>query len=135
MITREADYAIRIVQFLADCYGEDRTATAKEISDVMSVPYRHLRLIAGKLTSAGILQSRRGSLGGYGLTRDPKDVSVLDVLSAISPRSTLLNMCMDEKTPCTREGHCKLHLELEKLQRDVDVAFSNIRFSTLKQGS
>jgi Rrf2 family protein len=134
MITREADYAIRMIQYLADHYNSSVPATAKDISEVMDIPYRHLRLIAGKLSKAGILKSSRGSSGGYWLNKEPHELSLFDVLEAMAPRSFMLNMCMDEHTPCHRASYCKVHQELENLQEDVNKSLSRIYFDKLKQG-
>ncbi|AQQ70412.1 HTH-type transcriptional repressor NsrR [Limihaloglobus sulfuriphilus] len=134
MITREADYAIRMIQYLADHYDSSVPATAKDISEVMEIPYRHLRLIAGKLSNAGILKSWRGSSGGYWLNKDPQELSLFEVLEAIAPRSFMLNMCMDKNTPCHRASYCKVHEQLENLQENVNKSLSNIYFDQLKQG-
>lgn len=53
------------------------------VSKAQSIPVNFLENILGDLRNAGIVASRRGQEGGYWLARDPKDVSVADVIRAV----------------------------------------------------
>ena len=61
-ITLEADYAIRIVQVLAQ---NQRRLDAKTISEMTGVTLRFSLKILRKLVAAGIIKSFKGTQGGY----------------------------------------------------------------------
>ena len=61
-ITREADYALRIIAMLAD---ENRQIEAKAIAEKNDIPYRFTLKILRKIVQAGIIKSYRGVNGGY----------------------------------------------------------------------
>jgi Rrf2 family transcriptional regulator, iron-sulfur cluster assembly transcription factor len=133
MITREADYAIRLVQYLADHFDTPGLNPVAEISQKMDIPYHHLRLVGTKLAAAGIITSRRGHSGGYRLNRHPSRVSLLEVIDLIDPKCLLINRCLHRDASCRREGVCKAHTCLEGLQNTLNKSLSTITFEQLKQ--
>ena len=47
------------------------------------IPRQYLEQLLGNLRRAGLVQSVRGSRGGYLLARDPATITVLDVIDAM----------------------------------------------------
>ncbi len=114
-ITRETDYAIRCILYVAS--SENGTAVVGEISKAQSVPKTFAAKIMQKLQRAGLVKSKRGVKGGYTLTRRPSDITLLDVIEAIEgPLS--LNVCVIDQNSCDRVSHCTIHPVWIKL-RDV----------------
>ncbi|MHC4887171.1 MAG: RrF2 family transcriptional regulator [Planctomycetota bacterium] len=129
LITREADYALRTILYLASVQGE--RVSAAELSERMDIPYRFLRNITRRLVKAEILFSHRGQQGGLELAREPGAISLLDVLRAVSERSCLLNACLGEEGSCSREAHCSIHSQLELLQTLLDEKLGELTFERL----
>ncbi|HOF88108.1 MAG TPA: Rrf2 family transcriptional regulator, partial [Armatimonadota bacterium] len=84
MITRETDYAIRAMLYLAHHAG-DGAISAATVAEAMDIPYRFLRRILSRLVGTNLLVSTRGKQGGLRLARDPEEVSLLDVVEAMDP--------------------------------------------------
>jgi len=76
-------YALRACGVLTAAYP-DRLVTAAEIARESKVPLRFLSKILGEMRHAGLITSRRGYCGGYVFVRDPADVTVADLMLAIS---------------------------------------------------
>ena len=74
-MTLEADYAVRIVEFLAVNPGR---ADAKTISERTSVTLRFTLKILRTLVSDGIVRSYKGAKGGYELAKPPKEILTVD---------------------------------------------------------
>ena len=72
-MTLEADYAVRIVEFLAVNPGR---ADAKTISERTSVTLRFTLKILRTLVSDGIVRSYKGAKGGYELAKPPKEITL-----------------------------------------------------------
>ena len=72
-ITLETDYAIRIVDFMAK---NDGRFDAKAISEKTYVPQTFAMKILRKLGNAGIVNSYKGTKGGYELGRSPSELSL-----------------------------------------------------------
>lgn len=53
----------------------------RDIAEAHSIPQHYLEQLLVILKKAGIVESYRGSHGGYALAKDPKQIKVVDVLS------------------------------------------------------
>lgn len=133
MITREADYSIRTILFLAACDDRRQPVSAAHLADEMDIPYRFLRKIVQELVSAGILQSERGRTGGVHLRRKPSTISLYDVVTAVDPKSLTMNRCLIKGEPCTRNGICPVHDQLCILQDQLDSSMKKITFDALAE--
>lgn len=74
-------YALRACSVLATCYPERKKAN--DIAREAKVPLRFLSQILGELRNAKLVEARRGHAGGYALGREPSDVTVAEVASAV----------------------------------------------------
>jgi len=131
MITREADYAIRVVLYLARQSDGEATVSTAELSEEMDIPYRFLRKIVRRMVDAGLVLSQRGKGGGVSLAVAPSRISLLDVLRAIDPKSVVLNACLDAPADCDRLRTCPTHAEFRKLQELLDKGLHAITFDEL----
>src|SRR5271169_3230212 len=72
----------------ADCREAPGGAVARELvqrqrpADLYGFPQEALAKILQRLARAGLLLSHHGIKGGYTLARDPRQISVLDVIKA-----------------------------------------------------
>ncbi|MCI8468911.1 MAG: Rrf2 family transcriptional regulator [Eggerthellaceae bacterium] len=74
------DYGLRAVLYLAE---QDSTCSSKDIAHDMSIPRDYLIQLAQLLRNAGIIEARPGKHGGYRLAKDPSEITLLQVISAI----------------------------------------------------
>ena len=79
-ITLEADYALRIV-YVFSC--QNVKTDAPTLSERIGVSLRFTLKILRKLLLAGIVRSYKGKSGGYMLAKEPKEISMYDVITAI----------------------------------------------------
>ena len=133
-ITREVDYALRIVGNLAK--SDSDVVPASLISEEEQIPLRFTLRILRKLNLAGITEAKRGATGGYRLCKDPKDINLYQVVTAVDG-PIVINRCLDGQSPyCTKNeceddmGHCKFHVKLGELQSAI---IKNLKDSTLSE--
>ena len=106
-ITRQADYAIRAVRYLAK-QGSNQRAATSTVAQEMKIPPSFLAKIISQLSIAGLLHTSRGARGGVTLARDAKDISLLDVVEAIDG-PILLNECVGDPADCVFSDDCLVH--------------------------
>lgn len=128
-ITRETDYAIRCVYYLAK--RPDEVTMVDEIAREMCIPKSFLAKIVQKLAKANILQSYRGVKGGFQLAMNPKDVSVYDVIYAIEG-PVAMNVCAVDKKQCSLSAKCKVHPVWVELRKEVEQRLKSKKFSQFK---
>ncbi|MBJ2121181.1 Rrf2 family transcriptional regulator [Arthrobacter sp. MSA 4-2] len=80
-VTARADYALRAVIELA-C-SEQEVLTRDALASQQHIPAKFLESILGELSRSGLLTSRRGSGGGYSLTRPASEITLADVLRSV----------------------------------------------------
>ncbi|MBW8011911.1 MAG: Rrf2 family transcriptional regulator [Chloroflexi bacterium] len=123
-ITRQADYAVRAVLYLAQIDPEKR-ATTKQIAKEQSIPASFLAKIIAQLTVAGLLATTRGVRGGVALAKDSNDISLLDVVEAIDG-PVMVNSCVNDSYDCPiedcpiRSVWCDAHAELVERLRSTN---------------
>ena len=90
-ISAKGEYAIRALLDLAVHHGEG-LVPIQEVARRQGIPQRYLEQVLLLLKRAGILESKRGSAGGYQLVRAPAGISVGEVLRAVEGRVTALEV-------------------------------------------
>src|SRR5512143_772894 len=105
-ITRQADYAVRAVLHLARMGNTERAATST-VAKEQNIPPSFLAKIISQLSIAGLLHTSRGARGGVTLAREPKDITLLEVIEAIDG-PIQLNECVGEDGVCTFDSNCPI---------------------------
>ena len=83
-ISAKDEYACAAVLELSLNYDSDAPVRVQDIADRHGIPMKFLFQIMQILKRVGIVKSRRGTEGGYVMGRAPADVTVGDVLKAVS---------------------------------------------------
>jgi Rrf2 family protein len=81
-VSAKADYAVRAMLELAEG-DEGRPVKGDVVADGQEIPVRFLENILAELRHAGLVQSRRGTDGGYWLARPADQITVADVIRAV----------------------------------------------------
>ena len=128
-ITRQADYAMRAVIYLAKI-GQDRMAATRQISDEQHNPPSFLAKIVSQLSVAGLLQTSRGARGGVSLARSADEISLLEVVEAIDG-PILLNECVADSGVCTFGETCVIRPVFCDAQSELVSKLSNTSFGEI----
>ena len=117
-ITRECDYAVRVIRAMAS----DPRLSVNEICERESITAPFAYKILKKLQKAGIVKGFRGVHGGYVLNKTPDELTLYDVYTAINPDMLIIE-CLNPGNRCVRDGAngvpCLVHKELVEIQYEV----------------
>ncbi len=105
-VTRKSDLAVRSLQALA--VSGDRMK-GPDLADAVGSTSGFVSQVVTPLVRAGWVRSDPGPTGGYSLTVDLDDVSVLAVIEAIEG-PTDSGRCVLADRACDVGGTCALHL-------------------------
>ena len=128
-ITRQADYALRAVLHLSRAGNSERAATST-IAKEQKIPPSFLAKIVSQLSIAGLLHTSRGARGGVTLARQPKDITLLEVVEAIDG-PIQLNECVANAGICTFEANCPIHSVWCEAQDDLVNRLKNTNFADM----
>ncbi len=119
LITRETDYALRILRGLID----GQRHTMKTLCETEQIPQQFAYKIIKKMALGGLVQNTRGVDGGCQLIADLKQVSLYDLI-ALLEEGPRISVCMQAGYECSwRECHgcdCRAHRKLTEIQRVLD---------------
>lgn len=115
-LSRKTDYALLIVTALAR--REGAFVSVRSLARDYLLPYRFAAQIVGLLVQGAILESREGVKGGIRLRRDPKEITVADILRA-TEGNIALTACLNAKTHffCPQKAVCGARYGMGFLQR------------------
>lgn len=128
-ITRQADYAVRAILHLAKLKTGERAATSL-IAKEQQIPPSFLAKIISQLSIAGLLQTSRGAHGGVTLARDPKDITLLEVVEAIDG-PIQLHDCVAQGGVCGFESHCPIRSVWSEAQAELIARLQRTDFAQL----
>ena len=128
-ITRQADYAVRAVLYLARANNVERSATSA-IAKEQNIPPSFLAKIISQLSIAGLLHTSRGARGGVTLARSPKEITLLEVVEAIDG-PIQLNECVQGEGICAFEDNCPIRAVWCDAQDELVTRLRKTNFAEL----
>ena len=107
MFSTKAEYGVRVMVELARRAGEDPIPLA-EIAEHDGMPLAYLEHVVARLRKSGLVDSRRGSRGGYLLARSPTEITMAEVVESLEGSIAPIE-CISEGADgsivCSRETH------------------------------
>jgi Rrf2 family protein len=105
-LTRAADYAVRVMIHLAS-QPEGAVVSKTLLAKASEAPESFLSKILQTLARSGLIQARRGVVGGFSLLPMGVQASLLDVVESIDG-PIALNVCLNSNS-CNRAADCAAH--------------------------
>jgi Rrf2 family transcriptional regulator, cysteine metabolism repressor len=109
MFSTKAEYGVRVMVELARRAGEEGgdPVSLAEIAAHDGLPLAYLEHLVARLRKAGLVDSRRGSRGGYLLARRPAEITMAEVVEALEGSIAPIE-CISESSDgsivCSRES-------------------------------
>ena len=106
MFSTKAEYGVRVMVELARRSGGDPIPLA-EIAERGGLPLAYLEHLVARLRKAGLVDSRRGSRGGYMLARPPAEITMAEVVQALEGSIApieCISQAPDGSIVCSRES-------------------------------
>ncbi|BCL38903.1 RrF2 family transcriptional regulator [Nostoc sp. MS1] len=82
-LSSKVEYALLALLELASHHGKKVPLTMSEITAKQPIPERYLEQILTNLRRAGVVQSQRGSKGGFVLVREPWQITLLEIVTLV----------------------------------------------------
>lgn len=106
-LNNTTQYAIRILSYIAK-NGNSRLYSAKELSAQLNIPYKFLTKIMTELVNSAYINSLKGRGGGYELSIEPNNISILDILKTFKDLEEE-DKCFLGIGKCDVNNKCALH--------------------------
>ena len=128
-LSKITDYGIVLLAHLAKD-DSDATHNAREVAADVDLPLPIVAKILKSLARCGILESHRGTKGGYSLARRPEAITVTDMIGALEG-PVALTECALEGDLCPHESSCAVRDPWQVINRVVEDALSRVTLADL----
>jgi Rrf2 family protein len=119
MLTQKSKYALKALTVLAKEYGQGPVLIS-DIAHREGIPHKFLELILLELKNHSLLQSKKGKGGGYFLAREPRAISVGQVVRAldgpIAPLPCVSKTAYMRCHECRDERTCGIRMVMKEVR-------------------
>jgi FeS assembly SUF system regulator len=126
------DYAIVLMSFFAA--NRQHKFSAQSLADTVKVPQPTVRKVLKLLSQGNLLTSERGAAGGYFLSRQPEQISVAEIVTAMEGPIALTE-CVSEETQCDQVSHCAIQTNWAHINNAVFHALDEVKLSHMLRPS
>ena len=130
-ISKSVEYAILSLKYISD--NNNFKVNSKTIASELNIPYDLLAKILQKLVKKEIVKSEQGKFGGYTLLVPSKDLTILQIISALDENVKLANCTFENATieDCSRVKDCCIRNPFLNLQNKINEMFQSITLQEL----
>lgn len=121
-----SEYAIRLLAKLADSFPA--FVQTKQLSNELSIPYKYISHIVTLLVKGGIVDSKKGKIGGIALAKHPSLITLKSVLICVDDYKN--DACIVGVGYCNSNDKCILHDIWQEPKQKILNVFEN---TTLEQ--
>jgi Rrf2 family iron-sulfur cluster assembly transcriptional regulator len=108
-VSTRGDYASRALLSLALHTDVERPTSVRDIAERTGLPQPYLEQILLALKGAGLVRSKRGVGGGYVLAREPAEITLGQIVSAVDGPIVAGDFGEPHQNgACDHEGQCVL---------------------------
>lgn len=97
----------------------------KVIAKKQNISDQYLEQLFSALKKAGLVKSVRGAQGGYLLNREPKDITVGDILTVLEGPVSLSDCLLDDEI-CENSNICVTKVVWEKIKKGIEDVIESI---------
>jgi Rrf2 family protein len=130
----QEEYGLRCLLRIAKFYAVSKSLTIPEISRAEGITEHNVGKILRVLRLGGLLESSRGQIGGYTLTRPPEQISVGNVLKILGGRlfdDEFCNTHTGAMDICTNSIDCSVRSLWKLIQDSVDSVIAKMTLKDL----
>jgi len=98
------------------------------IAEKEGIPFDYLEKVFSMLEKGGLVSSRRGVLGGYYLSRSPREITLKDIFEALGEPVYVVG-CVENN--CPRNKSCHAFKAWERVNKEVERSLSSVKLSEL----
>jgi len=104
LISTRSRYALKLMYELALTYGE-QPVFLKDIARIHKISEKYLSKLVIPLRGVGLVRSFRGAHGGYALAREPREVTIMEIVRVLEGTFAPATGSRSRRTPGTPDSH------------------------------
>src|SRR5262245_38229696 len=129
-LSKKADYGLIAVKHLA--LHRDRAISASEIAAEYRISSTWMAKVLQKLAHKSIVAAKHGSNGGYQLSKEPSQISALEVISAIDG-PVLITSCVTNHGNCDATQRCSVKEPLQRVNESILSVLGSVTIAQMSE--
>ena len=126
MLSNSCRYGIRAIIYLSGKKTSGEKIGIRQISSDLDLPTPFLGKILQQLAKQKVLKSMKGPHGGFSMLKDPKTITLYDIVVAIDGEDTFTD-CVMHNGPCRcvdrTKNPCPIHDDYAKSRKELIQLF------------
>ena len=127
-----ADYAVVMMSAAARHCGQAKV-NATTLAAETGIPLPTAQKLVSRLSTAGLLESSRGTGGGVRLARPPAAISLADIVEAVEGPIEMTSCVDAERHDCALESCCQVRPHMNVVNGAVRGALAGLSLSSLAE--
>lgn len=107
LYSKSCEHVVRVIEYMVSARTQD-VFLAKKICTKLKIPEFYTRKGLQTLSRLGVLKSIKGPGGGYQISDDAGQLSVLEIIQAVDGKNTY-NHCVMGISKCNNNNPCAIH--------------------------
>ncbi len=129
-LSRMADYGVILMTQLARENGA--VTTAADLSASCALPLPTVSKLLKQLAQERLLESHRGTKGGYALARAAAQISMADIIGAVEGPIALTDCIDADGTMCEIEALCPTRTNWRRINDDLTQAIDGVSLAEIE---
>lgn len=127
-VSKLTDYATEVMAVLAAAPA--RVHNAQELAERARLEAPTVSKLLKQLAQAGLVESFRGVNGGYRLARDPAQISIADIVTAMEGPIGMTE-CSAQAGLCDHETHCGVRVNWQRINDAIAGALAGVSLADM----
>ena len=126
-----ADYAVVMMSAAARHCGGSARLNATTLAGETGVPLPTVQKLVSRLSSAGLIESTRGTGGGFRLSRPAAAISLADIIEAVEGPIALTSCVESGRNDCVHEVKCQVRPHWNAVNEAMRGALAGVSLASL----
>jgi FeS assembly SUF system regulator len=131
-LAKLTDYGLVLMTIMAR-QNASGVHTARDLAIASHLPLPTVSKVLKQLLQSGLLTSHRGLKGGYGLAKEPAEISVAEIVTALEGPIALTECSTDHTGLCDLEHSCPTKANQQIITKVMRGALEKVTLSELAQ--
>ena len=126
-LSTKSRYATRMLVYLA-INATEHPANTQTIANAESISKDYVEQILTRLRAAGIVTSHRGIKGGFSIARDPKEITIKEIVELTEGKISIAP-CI--KGDCNMSSQCATQTVWDKVNEKIEATLASFNIHDL----
>lgn len=129
-ISAKARYGLRILTDIALHADDQHPRLMKDICEAEALSEKFTSRLVIPLREAGMISSTRGKAGGFRLARQPKKISLLEIIETLQGPVELVD-CLSQISTCERSTACAARKVWSRVNDSIRQTLKSVTLDSL----